>query len=1060
MGLDVVSPQTFRAGDLVPLTWQQRVIWYQSLLDPDSTRYHYHALFHFDRSPDPAALNRELSHLARRHRVLLTRLAYRDGEPCQVYPDVVDADRLVIDEVRLAEQPPTSVELVVRAGANQPFNLQTGPLLRWTLVWLPDGKAVLVHTEHHLVHDGMSFVTLVESLSGRAERFELDGAYFRYAAEQNAGPHPDAAAVAERFAAAPHLPRLDHPAGWDPALRLPVPTSLVAAARATAKTEGVSLFTVLFTAFAEAVHRSWGPVVMGTAVANRPPGHDRTVGMFVSTVPVSIADEARMSLPAMSTAIDAAVRGSDIPISDVVAALPPGETDRHGLVSVGFSLHEQHGGQVMLAGVPSELEIGISPGAAKFPVNVVALVDGADHSGVTLLIDGQAEYVDHDRLWALWSGFVECLVELCGLPLREPTDHEPAPTDVVTAVRRIAEEERTRIAVRDESTAVSYGELVRLGDDVRWCAGGAVVGLLGGASARFFAAAYAVLHVGGTYVPLDAGQPTEGLAHIIRQSGCHLVVDLDESTTPSHPELVEVTSVRRVSWEQFRAPRSQAEVPEPTDLPADLAYLIFTSGSTGIPKGVRVRRTSLSWLSDWASIELGLGRGTVISQVANIGFDASVWELWPALYCGAELVVVPEAVRGDPAMLAEWLVAQRVEVAFAPTPIAEMLMALPWPGSSVLRVLGAGGDQLHLSGSALPFEVINLYGPTEGTVVSASQWVDPRDTAPPPIGPPLPYCSVTVVAEDGSRVPDGQLGELWLGGAGVADGYANAPELTRPRFVPNPHSPDGAIVYRTGDLVRRASDGTLTFCGRQDRQVKVSGVRIELAEVEATALRRPEVRHAVAVTTASEPGVRRLSLAVVPTPDADEPDLVDRIRTSLPAYLRHIAIRCVSTLPLNSNGKVNLNILSTSELSTSESAAGDALDAALAFARSALGTDELDRSWFSAGGSSLDAARLVTRLTSELSLTATVRDLLEATSVRAYLTGLAKSAPGTTPKAHQSATSPCAIRRVVSVATPPVHAPVSAVDVLWSAMSELPPNEKLRLANMLIGAASEDIWPE
>lgn len=1055
MSLELVCRSTFRVGDLIPLSWQQRVIWYQSMLDQDSTRYHCHALFRFERPADLAALNQEFRRLARRHRVLLTRLAYRDGEPYQVYPDPADADLLSVDEVRLAKCPQTPAELVVAAGANRVFDLQAGPLFRWTLAWLPSGNAVLIHTEHHLVHDGMSFTTLVHSLTEDSERSDVDDSYFAYAAGQRAGPHPDAAAVAKELHSATtgHLARRDHPADRDPALRLPMPTSLVAAARATASAEGTSLFTVLFTAFAESMHRTYGPVVMGTAVANRPPGHECTVGMFVSTVPVWVEENARMSPLAVAAAIAAAVRRSDVPITDVVAALPVGVADRHGVVSAGFSLHEQHSGRVVLAGVPAELEAGISPGAAKFPVNVVALVDGADRSKVTLLLDGQADYVDHDQLWALWTGFVDCLTEMCGLPRRAPAEGKPAPADVIAAVRRIAEEEGDSVALRDDTTTFSYSDLVTLGDNARWCANGAVVGLLGGASARFFAAAYAVVHAGGTYVPLDVRQPTDRLAHMVRQSRCQLVVNLDG--TDQHPELAELAQL--ISWDRFRTPGSATGGREP----ADIAYIIFTSGSTGTPKGVRARRTSLAWLCDWASATLGLGRGTVVSQVASVGFDASVWEVWPALYSGAELMVIPDDLRGDPARLGEWLAAGRVEVAFAPTPVAEMLMDLTWPEPSALRVLGAGGDQLHLPGRVLPFQVINLYGPTECTVAGAGQWVDPRDTAPPPIGSAPEYCSVAVVAEDGSPVPDGQIGELWLGGAGVADGYAAAPELTWPRFVPDPHSPDGAIMYRTGDLVRRDPDSTLTFCGRQDRQVKVSGVRIELAEVEATALRRPEVRRAVAVTTSGERG-KKLSLVVVPADGADEPALADRIRADLPTYLRHVPIRFVRELPLNSNGKVNLTMLSTS-LPPAGLPTGTR-DAALALARSIVDSENLAMSWFAAGGSSLDAARLVSRLTGELGLAATVRRLLEAPSVEEYLTGLADSAPpkptGPTEPSHVGEPAPGsdAIHSVLTAPAP--AAPVSAVDVLWPAMSELPPNEKLRLANILVGAASADIWPE
>jgi amino acid adenylation domain-containing protein len=1074
MSLDTFARSAFRAGDLIPLTWQQRVIWYQSILEPDSTRYHCHALFHFERSPDPVVLNQELRRLACRHRLLLTRLAYRNGEPYQVYPDVADADLLSVDEVQLAQRPSTSAELVAKAGANRMFDLQAGPLFRWTLARLPSGNAVLIHTEHHLVHDGISLTTLVNNLTDDAEPIEVDDAYFAYAAAQDAGPHPDAAAIANEFypAATRHLPRrdqaarCDQPAGRDPALRLPVPAALVAAARATAKTVGTSLFTVLFTAFAESVYRSLGPVVMGTAVANRPAGHECTVGMFVSTVPVFIGDDARMSPRAVSAVIDAAVRRSDVPIIDVVAALPAGFVDRHGLVSVGFSLHEQHGEPVVLGGVRAEMDLEVPPTAAKFPVNVVALVDSADRTKVTMLIAGQAEYVDRDQLWGLWTGFANCLAELCHLPRRKPVWREPVPADVITAVQRIAAEDGALVALRDENTTVSYAELVALGDNARWC-GGSVVGLLGNASARFFAAAYAVVHAGGTYVPLDVRQPTDRLAYMIQRSGCQIVVDLDGSGQSS--ELTGLTGARHICWDRFRSPG-----PATGELdPAETAYIIFTSGSAGTPKGVRVRRTSLAWLCDWAAATLGFGPGTITSQVASVGFDAAVWELWPALYSGAELVVAPDQVRGDPIGLVEWLAAHRVEVAFAPTPMAEMLMNLPWPEHSALRVLGAGGDQLHLPGRALPFELINLYGPTECTVVSAAQRVDPRDSAPPPIGTAPPYCTAAVIAEDGSRVPDGCIGELWLGGPGVADGYAAAPELTLPRFVPDPHSPDGAIVYRTGDLVRRDHDGTLTFCGRQDRQVKVSGIRIELAEVEATALRQPEAQQAIAMTSIGEqpigtvPGNGKLSLIVIPAPGADEPALAERIRDSLPTYLRHVPIRFVPALPLNSHGKVNQRMLSTL-LSGSESAASspgeeNAREAALALARATLQTGEIGTPWFSAGGSSLDAARLVTRLTLELGLSATVRQLLEASSVEAYLAGLPETAPST--PADDTVPGPDPVRapsphRIRHAVTPhAVTAQVSAAEVLWPSMSDLPPDEKLRLASLLVGAASADIWP-
>jgi acyl-CoA synthetase (AMP-forming)/AMP-acid ligase II len=197
-----------------------------------------------------------------------------------------------------------------------------------------------------------------------------------------------------------------------------------------------------------------------------------------------------------------------------------------------------------------------------------------------------------------------------------------------------------------------------------------------------------------------------------------------------------------------------------------------------------------------------------------------------------------------------------------------------------------------------------MYGPTETTVVATAGWVDPGGTGLPPVGRALPYGYTRVVTPDGALAAPGEQGELWVGGDGVATGYANAPRQTAARFVADPHAEEGALVYRTGDLVQLDNGGRLHYSGRRDRQFKLAGVRFELGETEAVALRRPGVEQAVALTTESAAGPRLhlfVTLAAGTDPDATD----EAIRAALPAQLRHLTIHHPDGLPYNSSGKVD-----------------------------------------------------------------------------------------------------------------------------------------------------------
>ncbi|MCW7988398.1 hypothetical protein XF35_24790 [Streptomyces platensis subsp. clarensis] len=1032
-------------GDLVPLTWQQRIVWYQTMLEPASPRYHFHALFHFAQAPDTNALTAEFRDLLRRHPALRVRVVFTDGEPWQqVPPHEVPASEAVVTVVTAGNGTRTAEKLIEAAGADKPFDLAAGPLVRWTLVRLPGGGATLVHTEHHLVHDGVSFDILSQGL-GTGQPGGFDDRYFRHARNRPETDPELARRVAGRVteAAGELFPRKERPEASDPFLRLPLPGGLLNAVRATAREESVSLFAALFTAFGSALARTRGRegMVVGTAVGNRPEGLEDVVGMFVSTTPVVLDrlldDSPHATLRRTADALTEAVARADVPLPEIVdAAAGALQRDGRGPVSAAFSMHEQFTRRATLAGQDADVELGAFNGAAKFPVNAIIVADrGSEENGLTLLVEGAREYIGEDDLWALWSHFIGWLRELTGT--RSETG--PQADDLVAAIHSTAERSGDRAALDDGTERLTYADLVHLGEALRTHTrerGSRVIGLLGTASVRFFGCAFAVMDAGATYVPLDADRHRDLIGDIVRRAGCDLVVDLT-----GKPGGRPFGDVPILTWETLKTAGTSTPAPSGPDTTECPAYVVFTSGSTGIPKGVEVSRASLSLLCRWSAQETGLKEATVASQFASVGFDAAVLEVWPPLYVGATVRVAPDKARKDPHELAAWLTENAIECAFLPTPMAELLATVGLPETAALRVLSVGGDRLHPLPSPQPFRVLNLYGPTECTVVATRHWVDQQQEGLPPIGTALPYGTQRVVDRHGAEVAPGTLGELWIGGGGVANGYVGQELATSARFVPDPHSPSGDLVYRTGDVVRSGPDGVLDFVGREDRQVKISGVRVELGEIEATALRQPGVAQAAAVLT-DEDDRNQVRLFLVPAAPGDTTGTTRQVRSALPAFLRHVPVEYVPALPLDPNGKVDLTML------TGEGPRPGSGAPLIRLAADYVDTADLSVGWFALGGSSLDAARLVSRAHAELGVRLSLVDLFAADSVADYLGA-----------ADPDGDDHGADGREVPASRPdrPGSHQKATADLLWPTLERLPARDKLEIAQRLVRAALDEV---
>lgn len=364
--------------------------------------------------------------------------------------------------------------------------------------------------------------------------------------------------------------------------------------------------------------------------------------------------------------------------------------------------------------------------------------------------------------------------------------------------------------------------------------------------------------------------------------------------------------------------RSRAFAPAtPVVTPPDaLGYVVATSGSTGTPKIVLVPERGLANLCAWHARAYGLGPTDRSGRIASSTFDAAVWETWPALAAGASLALVPDELRLDPSGLVTWVADRGLTVLFLPTPLAELVLAVDQPEHTTLRALLAGGDRLRGRGTGRrTFRLFNHYGPSEASVVATAGDADDVAVtagAPvPTIGRPIDGVRAYVLDERLEPVPRGVRGELVLGGATLARGYAKRPRETAVAFVPDPFdATPGARAYRTGDVVSWNPCGELVFHGRVDGQVKLRGQRIEPGEIEAALVACEGVREAVVLSSGEH-----LRAYLVPETnqgagvELDPRRVRDVLRGRLPAALVPTEWLVLPSLPWSKNGKIDRTAL-------------------------------------------------------------------------------------------------------------------------------------------------------
>ncbi|MFI5495888.1 amino acid adenylation domain-containing protein [Actinoplanes sp. NPDC051859] len=855
---------------------------------------------------DPDRLAAAFAELERRHPMM--RIRVQDGGQRCAAPSTGRPDWFTVTS--LADAAPSDAVAELDAELrNRPFDLRREAPIRVLLVMSTTGHSHLIVVVHHAAADGYSLAILGDELWRLYAGHDLPASpTTSFAQHEEARREPGAEQLAYWQQRLASYPGLALPFDGDPTAEPEPPYAVhqvrvdpTVTARLTeqAQAGGVSLFQLLLAGYARCLSRWSGqsrvPVLVARAGRTaRLPDVDRMVGPFADTLPVlaEIGDD------------ESTLRLAQRLREDWLSS------EQHGQVStVDLAKMLAAAGAGPRTASPASFSFARFPGREGSDNRVVATTAGTASAATRL---GLVCFEAHGALHFSWN-YPTALFELTTVQ-RLATEHLAELTGSATeAIEPVAERIRRQcrrtpeaVAVLTEGAALTYGELDLASDRLaaRLAATGARrIGLLTAPGAATVIGVVGILKAGAAWVPLDAAHPSVRLTAQLSRAGAPVVV-VDPSTQAKANELGGRTLIDISD--------GMPATPPPVDTtPGDDAYVIFTSGSTGRPKGVVVSHRALSNYLDWAGTTFGYRPGDRMAQTASICFDASVRQILAPLLAGATIIAWDRDTIRDPAELLSRVLRDAVTVWSSVPTLWERLLGAAEKRQadlSTLRWVHVGGEELSAAHLRRWFDLVgpharvsNLYGPTETTINATFHIIDRRpadDDTHVPIGRPVGGALVAVLGPDGEPCAAGQVGELYIGGIGVAAGYLDDPEQTAAGFVQRA----GQRWYRSGDRAVRDERGVLWFRGRIDDQLKVHGHRVEPGEVEAVLRGHP------AVERATVRGAGGRLVAVVQTRDDQEltgAELRAYLAGLLPSYLVPSRIEVVTALPVTVTGKTD-----------------------------------------------------------------------------------------------------------------------------------------------------------
>ncbi|MFL6615804.1 MAG: non-ribosomal peptide synthetase [Pantoea agglomerans] len=996
----------------VELSYAQRRVWFLQRLVPDSPGFNIPEAFRLTGPLNVQALKEALSGVVVRHRCLRARFPYSEGRPLRVHSSQPF-------NLEVVAQGPCSDEEVVSLVENDAewlFNLEADSLLRCRLYVLGPQDHLLTVNLHHIIADGVSLQVFYSDVSryylnivsgNRPDLLPLERGYDNYITEQRLLLESEALKNELNFwrtylRGAPAL--LDLPTDYrrplsqsfrSGLLDIPLAENVLNSLKNLVRAEQATLFMALLACYAMLLYKFTGQtdLLIGTPVAGRSPPDQDQIGFYVNTVIVRIDLSDNPSflelLRRVRQASLSAYEHDKFPLDLLIEHLnPPRDPASNPLFQVYFSHDNQLAGLSELGDAQAERVEVDTRISARFDLSLAVVTT---QPGVTKLKLGySSDLFESSTITALLHAYHQILAEVTAAPTisadvipllnsasrdalisrwtsDRALDNLARPT-LHSLIEREARRNPHAIAVAWRHEEMTYSELDNLANKLAntlrdsgvWA--GEVVAVCVERDLNLVVTLLAILKAGGAYLAIDPHLPPDQIAYLFTDSAANIAV-----IKTKYQQVIANFSGTIVNLDELDL-NKWSDNPPPTQVSGnDLAYIVYTSGSTGMPKGIAVEHRSVVNLVEARQAAYGAHQFQSVLASSSVSFDSAVSELFVALTCGGMVVMVEnlfDLIDSPPAKSFSMLET-------VPSLLRELLARSSLPPS--VRSICLGGEQVtpdlveKIYATGTVERLYNTYGPTE-TTVSATRSLVPKECDRPLIGTAIAGVRTYVLDKTGQPVPPGFRGELYIGGVGVARGYLNQPELTAYRFVQDDLSSiPNARMYRTGDIVRERNNGQLDWLGRDDRQVKILGRRIEPGEVEYALRLLPNVSDAAVV-------VRNNKLCAYLVASSQD---IYNLRTSLsqllPGALIPTTFVFVESLPLNAAGKLDEKSLPEPPMFEPVASRPPSTQTEIALMKvwsEVLGLRKfgVDDNFFDLGGHSLLVIRLVDRIQNALGL--------------------------------------------------------------------------------------------
>lgn len=1037
------------------VSYNQMQVWYLEEMHPKTRMHNLPSTIRVPFKIDPKVLEKTIHYVFRRHPALRTGIVVENGAPVQkVFDPDLPSMRPVISpiKVKLSE-----IMGLLNKEIDDTFDISCPPLCKIKLYDFENHESAIFFMVHHSVWDGWSFDIFLDELDIIYTAF-LNGkepilprepkvSYLDYTLWLDglieSGKLDKEVAYWQKKLEGP-LPVMELPLDFRrPAvmshdgrhLRFLLGEQEARKLKEYARHQGTSLYNVFLTAFKITLARasSVNDVIVGTPIRGRNhPDVLQTIGYFVSTVALrttidlsrSFEENLKNVTKTSAESFDNQMTPFQIILNKVKFTKDP---SRSPIFQTLFSYQDVNNRPEQLLGIPF----------TRFPIN-----KNSTHTDIDLWvkskddkIEGGIEYNPDLFMEESIKRFNDCFFyllynlsfnqsrPLCTLP-SVPESHQNiivhkwnntwVKQEGFLPLNKVFEENSRlypdHIAIESKSGSLTYQELDRLSNRLahgliqRGVGRGELVGISLTRDANLLVALLGVLKTGAGYVPLDPGFPQERLDYMLESSRPRLLLTESSLLSRFNEQSNKVTLSNVISDSTI----SDRPVKVEQDF-NDTIYVIYTSGSTGHPKGVQLTHRSVTNFLLSMKKSPGLMSKDRLLAVTTLSFDIAVLELFLPLFTGATVVLASGEEVVDGTALKGILESKNITMMQATPSTWRLLLASGWKGDHKLKVL-CGGEAFpkDLAQKLLPItrEVWNMYGPTETTVWSSCKKLSPNDETIT-LGTAIDNTCLYVLDENHHHVPIGAVGELYIGGMGLAHGYFNRTDLTEERFVPNPYRP-GERMYATGDSARFTSQGEVECLGRKDGQVKVRGYRIELGEIEAELLKISEIEEAAVNVCEYRPGDFRIVAYVLNRKGMqfNQREIRTALSKRLPAYMIPSNFLEVDSIPKTLNGKVDKKRLPKLKgdgiepespvkkgvITTEASSLSSTLKHIW---KEVLGLSDINETddFFSIGGNSLLAVRLFSMLAEKYKLNLPLSLLLGASNFKEFVESVSKHLP-------------------------------------------------------------------